>query len=211
MSYLVVEEGVHTVDGVAVEAQLYNSTVTDENNSWIGEAQGYGQGYTSPVVLGQVMSENDADWSVFWDQGSSRTSPPTSSSLRTGKTVCQDTVTTRADETIGIIVIETGHGTLGGVEFEAALGADSIRGTSNSPPYAYSFSVPFASAPTVGIATMAAMDGADGGWAQVHGPTLATGTSLYLSIDEDTIGDAERGHTSEQVGYVVFAGPGSAE
>ena len=55
-----------------IEAQLYNSTVTDENNSWIDEAQTYGQSYTTPVVLGQVMSENDADWSVFWDQGTSR-------------------------------------------------------------------------------------------------------------------------------------------
>ena len=42
-------------------------------------------------------------------------------------------------------------------------------------------------------------------------PTVATPTSLYLSIDEDTIGDTERAHTSEQVGYLVFEGPGSAE
>ncbi len=52
---------------------------------------------------------------------------------------------------------------------------------------------------------------AHGGWAQVHGATMSTTTTLNLSIDEDTIGDAERNHTTEQVGYVVFAGPGSAQ
>jgi hypothetical protein len=56
--YMVVEEGVYTVaaDGVKMEAVKYNSTVTDENNSWVGQPQTYGNTYTSPVVLGQVMS-----------------------------------------------------------------------------------------------------------------------------------------------------------
>ena len=207
VSFLVVEEGVHTLEEVAIEAQLYTSTVTDEDNSWVGEPRTYGHAYASPVVLGQVMSENDPDWSVFWDRGASRGSPPTASSLRTGKTVCQDPETTRADETVGVIVIESGHGTLGGVEYEAAVGADTVRGVGNSPPYSYAFTTPFATTPSIGLATMAGVNGADGGWAQVHGPTLATTTNLFLSIDEDIIGDAERAHTSEQVGYAVFAGP----
>ena len=53
---------------------------------------------------------------------------------------------------------------------------------------------------------MAGVNGADGGWAQVHGPTLATTTSLFLSIDEDQIGDPERDHVAEQVGYVGVPG-----
>ena len=52
------------------------------------------------------------------------------------------------------------------------------------------------------------MDGGNGGWAQVHGATMATTTTLNLSIDEDTIGDTERNHTTEQVGYVAFASAG---
>ncbi|MCP4662081.1 MAG: hypothetical protein GY856_42300 [bacterium] len=203
-----VEEGTWTVDGVAIEAQTYTSTVTDENNSWGGEAQSYSRSYASPVVLGQVMSENDAAWSVFWCQGSSRTSPPSASALKTGKTVCEDPAVSRAGETVGFVVIEAGHGTIGGVEYEAALGADSVRGVTNSPPYAYTFNTAFASAPTVAVVTMAGMDGGNGGWAQVHGSTMATATSLYLSVDEDQLGDSERNHTPEQVGYVVFAGAG---
>jgi hypothetical protein len=209
ISYIVVEEGVHTIGGVNIEAQTYTSTVTDENGSWVGEAQTYLQSYTNPVVLGQVMSENDPSWSVFWDYGTSRTSPPTAAALVTGKTVCEDTNVVRANETIGIIVFETNHGTLGGIEFEAALGADTVLGVTNTPPYTYTFNTAFGSVPTIAITTMAAMDGGNGGWGQVHGSTLATATSLFLSIDEDQIQDTERTHISEQVAYVVLHGAGS--
>ncbi len=209
VSYLVVEEGTWTVGGVAIEAQTYTSTVTDENNSWIGEAQAYNQSYTNPVVLGQVMSSNDAAWSVFWAQGTARNNPPSAAALTTGKTVCEDSSLTRANETVGFVVIEAGHGSLGGVEFEAALGADSVRGVTNSPPYAYTFGTAFAAAPTVGVVTMAGVDGGNGGWAYVHGATMATSSILNLSIDEDQVNDAERNHTPEQVSYVVFASAGS--
>ena len=169
--------------------------------------QGYNQTYTNPVVLGQVMSENDPDFSVFWDQGSGRTAPPSAAALTTGKTVTEDVTVTRLDETVGFIVFEAGHGTIGGVEFEAALGADTVRGVGNTPPYTYTFNTPFISSPSIALLTMAGVDGVNGGWAQVHGVTLATATSLFLSIDEDQIKDPERNHTTEQVGYLVFAGP----
>ncbi|RME36399.1 MAG: hypothetical protein D6788_11660, partial [Planctomycetota bacterium] len=204
VSCLVVEEGVWTINGVKIEAQKYLSTVTDENNSWVGEAQSYGQDYTSPVVVGQVMSENDPLWSVFWCQGNRRNQPPSATTLRTGKTVCEDTIVARADETVGFIVFEAGHGTINGVAFEAALGADTIRGVGNAPPYAYDFNTAFTTAPAVQITTMAGVDGGNGGWAQTHGATPATATQLFLSIDEDQIKDGERRHTTEQVGYIVF-------
>ncbi|MEM9593102.1 MAG: hypothetical protein AAGD06_02495 [Acidobacteriota bacterium] len=210
VSYLVVEEGQWTVDGLTFEAFTFNSTVTDENNSWVGQAQSYGQAYTSPVVIGQVMSENDSAWSVFWNQGNVRTNPPSASALTAGKTVCEDPTVARANETVGVIVFEAAHGNLGGVEVEAALGADSVRGVTNNPPFAYTFNTAFASAPTVGLATMAGVDGGNGGWAYTFGTPMATATSFNLVIDEDQVNDPERAHTPEQVGYVVFAGAGSA-
>jgi hypothetical protein len=209
VSFLVVEEGTWNIDGVKIEAQTYLSTVTDENSSWVGESQSYGQSYTKPVLLGQVMTENDGGWSVFWCQGSSRTDPPSATALTTGKTVGEDIDTTRADETIGFIVFEAGHGMIGGVEFEASVGARTVQGVTDSPPYTYSFDTAFGLAPQVALSGMAGMNGGDGGWAYVHGSTLATTKSLYLSIDEDMIGDPERSHTSEHVGYVVFETGGS--
>jgi hypothetical protein len=204
VSYLVVEAGTWTIDGVKVEAQTYLSTVTDNASNWAGESQSYGQSYTNPVVLGQVMSENDPDWSVFWCQGDNREDPPSAMTLRTGKTVAEDTDTTRADETIGFVVFEAGHNTIGGVEFEAFLGAATVQGVDDSPPYGYDFNTSFASAPEAVVVTQAGMAGPNGGWAQAHSSTAASSTSLYLSIDEDQIGDTERNHIAEQVGYVVF-------
>jgi hypothetical protein len=167
----------------------------------------YGQSYSNPVVLGQVMTENDPDWSVFWCAGSRRQAPPSSSVLSTGKEVAEDADVTRADETIGFIVFEAGSGTIGGVQFEAALGADSVRGVTNGPPYDYTFNNAFASAPLLAVTTMAAMDGGNGGWAMTYGPVQTTATTLALSIDEDQINDNERNHTPEQVGYIVFETP----
>ncbi len=210
ITYLVVEAGVHNIGGTLIEAQTYTSTVTDENNSWVGQAQTLAATFTNPVVLGQVMSSNDPDWSVFWDQGTARTNPPVPGTLVTGKTVCEDTLTTRANETVGFVVFEAGHGTIGGVEFEAALGADSVEGVGNSPPYTYTFNTPFASLPRVPLVTMAGVDGGNGGWAYVFGASPISTTTLNLAIDEDTIGDGERGHITEQVAYVVFAAAGSA-
>ena len=203
--YLVVEEGAWTLpDGRALEAFTYSSTLTDENNSWGGQGLAYSNSYGSPVVLGQVMSENDADWSVFWCRGGSRGAPPTSSTLFGGKTVCEDPDVTRAVETVGVIVIEAGSGSVAGVEYRAALGADTIRGVTNSPPYNYGFSPAFSSTPAVALATQAAMDGNNGGWAQLHGASPLSATTMGLSIDEDQVADSERKHTTEQVAYLVF-------
>ena len=204
VSCLIVEEGSWVIDGVRIDAQRFNSTVTDENNSWVGQPLSYLQLFSSPVVLGQVMTEADPDWSVFWSRGTSRQQPPSPTALNVGKTVCEDSDTTRADETLGVIVFETGHGTVAGVEYEAALGADSVRGTGNNPPYPYTFATPFAVTPLLALVSQSGMDGANGSWAQIHGGTLATTTQLFLSVDEDQIANPERNHATEQVAYVVF-------
>ncbi len=210
MSYLVVEEGVWTIEGVKLEARTYLSTITDRRRSWVGEARAYGQDYHRPVVLGQVMSENDPDWSVFWCRGGRRHRPPSSSALWTGKTVCEDRDVIRADETVGYIVFEAGHGAIEGIEFEAFTGRDRVMGVGNfwfKPPYAYTFKTAFETAPEIALVTMAGVDGYNGGWAQTHGPLAASPKKLYLSIDEDQVRDRERWHFTEQVGYIVFEAP----
>ena len=201
--YMVVEEGVYTVaqDGVKMEAAKYNSTVTAENNSWVGEARTYSNSYTSPVVLGQVMTSNDV-WSVFWNYGSSRSNPPNGSTLFVGKNVAEDPNAVRANETVGYIVIEAGNGSIDGVNYTAALGADTVRGTTNSPPYNYTLSG--LSTASVAVISQAAMDGGNGGWAYLYGSSPVSSTTLQLAIDEDQVNDSERNHTTEQVGYIVF-------
>ena len=203
--YLVVEAGAWTLpDGRAIEAQIVDSTVTDENSRWTGQPQSYLSSYTTPVVLGQVMTENDPEWSTFWCNGGSRTTPPNNSSLRAGKTVCEDPVRARADELLGIIVIEAGTGILAGTQYNGALGNDTVRDVTRSPPYEYALSPSFSSTPAVALITQAAVDGSNGSWAYLYGSAPLTPNRLRLAIDEDQVRDTERRHTTEQVGYLVF-------
>ncbi len=203
--YVVVEEGVYTsaADGVTMEAVKATSSVTAVNGSWALEPRSYTNSYSSPVVVGQVMTYNDASWSVFWACGASRTAPPSASAFNAGKEVGEDTDATRADETIGYIVIETGSGTMNGIAYTAGLGADSVKGPDDtSTGYTYNFtSVGTASA---AIVSVAAMDGGNGGWPVLYGSNPFTASSITTVFDEDQIKDTERKHTTEQVAYIVF-------
>ena len=192
--YMVVEEGVYE----GMEAVKYNSTITDQDNSWLGETRTYTNSYTNPVVLGQVMTYNDEGFSTFWSRGSSRSNPPNASNLRTGKHVAQDSDTSRNNETIGYIVVEAGFGTLNGISYSAGVGADKVTHAEKT----YSISQ---SGAKVAIATVTAMDGSDGGWAVLSGASPVSETALKLSIDEDIIKDSETNHTTEQVAYIVFS------
>jgi hypothetical protein len=202
--YVAVEEGVYTQanDGVKMEAVKYTSSVTDENNSWAGESRSYANSYTTPVVIGQVMSANDLDFSVFWSRGTSRMDPPSSTVLRVGKMVGEDPDATRSNEIIGYIVIEAGSGAIGSHSYLAALGSDAIKGVGNTPPYAYSLSG--LNSVTAAVVSQAGMDGINGGWAILYGANPVTANSLKLAVDEDQLHDAERKHITEQVAYIVF-------
>jgi len=202
---MVVEEGSYTAaeHGVTMEAVKYVSSVTDRRGSWVGQSRSYANTYSSPVVVGQVMTANDAEWSVFWARGSSRTVPPSASNLWTGKNVSEDSNTSRADETVGYVVIEAGNGTMDGRAYTAAVGADSIRGmTTNGAPWSYSLSG-LATASTAVVST-AAMDGGNGGWPVLYGAAAVSAAELTLVFDEDQLRDSERAHTHEQVAYIVF-------
>lgn len=200
----VVEEGVYTAaqDGVTMEAVRYDSTVTDSRGSWNGEARSTSNAYANPVVLGQVMTTNDNLWSVFWARGSNRSSPPSSSALFVGKHVAEDSLTSRAMETVGYVVLEAGAGAIEGHGYVADVGADQVQGFGNNPPYGYALSG-LASA-SVAVVSAAGMDGNDGGWPLLYGPNPLSPTGIDLAFDEDTIGGSERRHTTEQVAYIVF-------
>lgn len=203
--YLVVEEGVYTAgtDGVTMEAVKFNSTVTDNKSSWIGESRSYQNTYSQPVVLGQVMSYNDPRFSGFWSYGSGRGAPPNTANLNVGKHVAEDPDKLRADEVIGYIVIDAGSGSIGSRAYTAGLSADTIRGVTNAPPYLCPISG-FAGG-SVAIVSQAAMDGNNGGWALLYGANpIVAGSGLNLAIDEDQANDSERKHTTEQVAYITF-------
>ena len=203
--YFVVEAGVYTVaaNGIKMEAVRFNSTVTDRQNSWVGQQRSYANSYTAPVIVGQVMTENDAGFSVFWSRGPSRQEAPTPSAFFAGKHVGEDSDTTRANETIGYVVIEAGVYDFDGRRLIAGLGAMQVEGIDDSPPYSYGLSN--LSNATAAVVSQAGMQGGNGGWSVLYGDNPISDTALDLAVDEDQIRDAERSHTNpERVAYVVL-------
>jgi hypothetical protein len=203
VGYWVMEQGVTELNGVKMEAWRYTSSVTDGNGEWTGQPRQYWQSYSNPVVLGQVMSAND-DWSVFWSQGSARSSIPSTYSLRTGKHTGA-TGLDRANETIGVIVFESvTAASLGGVPFEAWVGPATVQGVLHGTPpqTAYTLQTPMAAPQFVAIASGAGLQGSKAYWAQRHGQAGSGGsTYLLLSLDDDS----DRTHMEgEHVAYALL-------
>ena len=203
--YVVVEEGVYTTnsDGVKMEAVKVNSTSTARSSNWTSEFRTYNNTYTNPVVLAQVMSHNDSDWSVAHITGASRTQPPSSTQLSVTKHIGADADITRADELIGYIVIESGSGTFNDLNYTTARGADIVLGVENTST-GYSYPISNIANPTSAILTNQGEDGGDGSWPVLYGNNPVTSSEILLAVDEDQIGDNERSHTTEEVAYIVF-------
>ncbi len=210
--YVAVEEGIYDEAGFKLEAVKYiESQTSSKTGGWGIDTVAYQQSYSSPVVVGQVMSANDPDWSVFWASSGSRTSPPSASQLNVGKHVAEDPDTTRASETIGYLVIEaTQNGTIEGLPFVAGVGSDVVRGVGNGS-YTYNYTAMPNS--KTAVLSSAGMDGGDGGWAVLDGsdPLSPTAGTIDLVIDEDQLRDSERNHTTEQVAYFVIDPPVETE
>jgi hypothetical protein len=196
--YIVVEEGQHE----GFEAWRMDSTTTQNRRSWNNTASvGYANNYSNPVVIGQVMSHNDPDWSVFWANGGFRGTPPTASTLAIGKHVAEDPDTYRVNETLGWIVFESGTTTVAGQDFTAGLSADFVLGTDNGGPY--TIGLPGTLPASTAVLSSAAMDGSNGGWPVLLGTNPVTSDYVNVVYDEDQLRDSERSHITEQVAYVV--------
>jgi hypothetical protein len=206
---VVVEEGSWQMpDGRNIEANKYESTSTDGRRTvWIGEEQDYTNSYSSPIVLGQVMSYIDERWSVFWSRGSNRGKAPDSSFLFTGKHVGEAS-TTRKNEIVGYIVIEKGHATSGGIEIETSrfLLVDQVYRTKK---VTHEFDTAFIEKPAGAVLSQVTMKGIDGSWAISAG--IVSNESMEVALDEDRVNDNDGGHVTEEVEYIVFSKEGPVQ
>ncbi|MEM8907584.1 MAG: T9SS type A sorting domain-containing protein [Bacteroidota bacterium] len=206
--YFVVEEGVYTeaIDGIQLEAWTANSSLTAHDTNWAFENHNLVNSYTQPVVLGQVQSHNDSRWSVFWaSEQNVRNNPPSGHAFSAGKHVAEDPQTDRADETLGLIVLEAGLYQLNDQLIAAGLGADIVKGVQNAQlvppvPYVLSDQIDLTGA----VLSAAAMDGINGGWPVLFGTAPVVNQQISIAFDEDMIQDIERNHTTEQVAYLAF-------
>ena len=199
-TYFIADEGTYTEEshGIKMEAVKFNSTVTDRKGSWKGQARSYQNYYNSPVVIGQVMSSNDPAWSVFWSKGNKNNAIPNSQSLSVGKHVGEDPDNSRLDETVGYIVFEAGNYNYENSVLTAKVGNDTIDGVQNNGnKYTDLPEADFV------VASQTAMDGGDGGFAVLLNDFAPVNGEITFAINEDTLKDSERKHTTEQVAWLA--------
>ena len=208
---VIADVGAHNSGGLKYEARKVLSTGTS------GLAVGWGaattenvtsaitQSYADPHVVGQVMSFNDVNASVFWNfdcesRGNGAFFSGQADGICVGKHIGQINGT-RASETLGYIVIEAGTGTVNDITFAAAVGPDTGAGVGNNPPYNYSVSGDF----DIGILNSQGEDGGQGGWTILYGSDpLPPGQIAWATEEETVAGDTSRTHTTENIGYWVF-------
>jgi pimeloyl-ACP methyl ester carboxylesterase len=208
--YFVIEAGTYTAacHGVKMEAVNVDVATVDRPGSWVGVLRTYTQAYTTPVVIGQVQTYAAPRFQAFWARGTTATNPAVASRLYVGRHIGEDATRARATERIGYVVIESGAVNTAGLRIAAGVGADTIQGITNAPPYNYALSG-FRTVLTA-QASSAGMDGTEGGYPVLYGANAAaalTTTALRLAIDEDNLGDAERQHTTEQASWLVIGTP----
>jgi len=210
---LVVEAGTTILpDGTRIQARAVLSTETHGLNTANGYATGsiptmdnvssLFSGFTNPTVLGQVITFNDMNASVFHANNCDRINdPPYNTGFADGMCVTKaigEINGTRSPETLGIIVIEEGSGSFNDVAFIAQTSAKFVNGVGNPPPETLNLGSDF----EFGVATMLGGNGNQGGWAVFVGPNGGTGSTLSVAIDEEVVaGDTSRTHISENVGY----------
>jgi len=215
---IVMDEGAHTLpDGRLVEAHSVVSDQTSGQYSTDGAwdlalmedvSASIVHNYTAPVVVGQVMSYNDPRASVIYlTDCDNRKNEPFNAGMADGICVGKHIgmiASSRASETIGYIVGETGSGTINNVFYELAFGADSVGGKKNGNP---GNNYPMARHHTMAVLSQGGEDGGNGSWAVLYGNTPLSNGAMTLVVDEEIFErDESRGHTNEPVYYWAFAG-----
>jgi len=168
------------------------------------------QTYKNHVVLGQVISYNDARASVFHATDcEARQNEPYNAGHADGICVGKHIGMikgSRNSETIGFLVAEEGSGTLNNISFELARGADSVSGNNagnNGFPYTLSRDY------NIGVTSQVGEDGGHGSWSVLYGADPLPPGQIVNAVDEEIFaGDKTRNHTTEIVDYWVF---GTAE
>jgi hypothetical protein len=158
------------------------------------------------------MTYNDTGYSAFWSKGINVQTPPSTGAFFAGKHVGKDPQTSRNNEEIGYVVIESGHGSAYGIEFEAAVTSQSVQGwIEDTDGYPQQYDVPFSSPPAVAVVSMTTMNGAHGAWAALAGSPINNATHIAVTVDEDILDlsiAARKHRKSESIAYCSFESEG---
>ena len=134
VNYVVVEQGVYTPEQHGIRLEAARSVVHQPSRSgaWLFAERELNNSYDAPVVVGQVLTANDDRWSVFWSSSAhSRGTRTIPGSFSIGYHMGNDPDSQRSAETVGYIVTESGHASLGRFGIAAAVTRDKVRGLEN--------------------------------------------------------------------------------
>ena len=198
---LIAEEGSWKLpNGSLFEAKKYMSTLTARIDNWgvNTDHRSYANDYINPVVLGQVISYNDPNWSVFWSRGVKTSSSADKLTLRTGKHIGEDIRHQRNNEMIGYMVFESGLKNIDNVQYQTGSTEKIIQqiGADDQP-----VEISFQGVPRFAIVSQAGIVGGNGSWPVLNGPDALSDGELIISLDEDQISDRERFHVDESVSF----------
>ena len=183
--YMVVEAGVWTLGdgstkleaGIVEDVSRVNcSTCGSWNN---GTDVLYAQTYsTTPLVLHQVVTENDASWiTSFLSDDTSATTPPGTDGFQVALNAAE-VATSHSAEDIAYVVWQSEMAdTFEGVQFETDLTGNTVRGYSNAHR-TENFDQTYTSAPIV-LASQLTARSTEGSWMMVDTITARQGT-FYL-------------------------------
>ena len=184
-SYIVMEKGTFTLDnGARVEAGSFTGS-----NSF--QKINFQQPYNfTPVILSQVITENETD------AVTGRIRNPGQTSFDYMLQEQELTSTSHVAESIGYIAWEPGQGAVGNMIYEAGVTTNSIGDAWKE----ITFDTEFPDLPLF-IAGMQTTDGSD--TAAVRTQKMSQ-SKTQIKIEEEKSKDAELGHTSEVVGYLLI-------
>ena len=214
---IIVDEGTHTLpDGRQVQAitQLVTDVLGLEAGNFEETVDISGlvsPGFANPIALGAVISSNDTRATAFHatdceGRGNEPFLSGSADGICVGYHIGQQSdvappAQSYAAETVGVIIVDEGSGTVGVFDYVIARGPNTIDGVGNNGA-AYAVSGDF----EIGVATQAAENGGQGGWAVLLGADPLPNNQLLLGIDEEVVaGDASRSHITEIVDYWLFS------
>lgn len=214
---IIVDEGTHTLpDGRQVQAitQLVDDVLGLEAGNFeetVDLTAQVASGFSNPIALGAVISSNDARATAFHatdceGRGNEPFLSGSADGICVGYHIGQQSdvappAQSYAAETVGVIIVDEGSGTIGVFDYVIARGPNSIDGVGNNGA-TYTVSGDF----EIGVATQAAENGGQGGWAVLLGADPLPNNQLRLGIDEEIVaGDSSRSHIDEIVDYWLFS------
>lgn len=187
IGYLVVEAGTHYLsDGT----QLVASTIDLTNEST--RTVTFETAFTgTPLVLGQVMTDNDTAAIT------ERIRNITSSSLQIQLNEEEVADGTHATETIGLIAIDRGLAEADGLSLNAVVTGNTVTHSNSTVNFG---NVSGTSSPVI----LSDMQTRDGGDAATIRHRSSTSTSVTLFVEEEASRDTELNHTTEVVGVLAL-------